>query len=228
VTIASDLQVQNYVDLRVRPRCEQLRTLLLNIADDKATLDDIYNNLTLASVKASGVLTHNGTALTNLDTVTIGTRVYTFKTVIVVANDVLIGAATASLTNLTAAINGSAGSGTTYGTGTVAHADVDAVMTGNIILTASAKVVGVGGNAIAKAEASTNLAWDAGAFLNGGVTNPTWKDARVDGPPHLALPSDVLDWNAFITALDAVRTTSNAAQYLSVLKLCVRGPQFGS
>ena len=46
---ASDAQVQAYSDQRVRPRCEQLRNLLVAIADDKATIDDIYAALTAPS-----------------------------------------------------------------------------------------------------------------------------------------------------------------------------------
>lgn len=46
MAIATDQQVQTYVDQRVRPRCEQLRALALSVDDDKATLDDIYAALT--------------------------------------------------------------------------------------------------------------------------------------------------------------------------------------
>lgn len=46
---ATNAQVQNYVDQRVRPRCEQIRSLYLAIKDDKATIDDVYANLTSGS-----------------------------------------------------------------------------------------------------------------------------------------------------------------------------------
>lgn len=120
--------------------------------------------------KASATLTHTGTALTDGDTVTIGTRTYTFKTVLTGApNEVLIGAATASLANLKAAVNGAAGAGTTYGTGTTPHTTVDATtLTGTTVLLFEAKTAGVAGNAIAKGEGSTNLAWDVGATFSGG------------------------------------------------------------
>lgn len=43
---ATNAQVQQYVNSRVRPRCEQIRALYLAIKDDKAAIDDIYANLT--------------------------------------------------------------------------------------------------------------------------------------------------------------------------------------
>lgn len=49
MALATDLQVQNYVDQRVRPRSEQLRAIVLRVADDKATIDDVYEALTQGS-----------------------------------------------------------------------------------------------------------------------------------------------------------------------------------
>ncbi len=46
---ATDQQVQNYVDQRVRPRCEQIRSLYLAVKDDKAHIDDVYAALTAGS-----------------------------------------------------------------------------------------------------------------------------------------------------------------------------------
>ncbi len=65
----------------------------------------------------------------NTETVTIGTKVYTFLTVLVDAeNNVLIGAnAAASIVNLVKAVNLEAGVGVNYGTGTTGQAGVSAV-----------------------------------------------------------------------------------------------------
>lgn len=122
-------------------------------------------------VAATATLTSTGTALTDADTVTIGDRVYTYKTVLTgAADEVLIGAATASLTNLKSAVNGTAGAGTTYGTGTVAHADVTAgTLTGTTVLDFEASTPGAAGNSLTKAETSTNLSWNAGETFSGGV-----------------------------------------------------------
>jgi len=88
-----------------------------------------------------------------------------------VANDVLIGGnAEASIDNLVAAINGAAGAGTTYGTGTVANASITSIKTDTDKVTATAKIKGVAGNSVALAETLTNAVWLAGAtFLSGGV-----------------------------------------------------------
>ena len=43
---ATNAQVQQYVNERVRPRSEQIRNLYLSCKDDKATIDDVYANLT--------------------------------------------------------------------------------------------------------------------------------------------------------------------------------------
>lgn len=42
---ATNQQVQNFVDSRVRPRAEQIRALLLAMEDDRAAFDDVYANL---------------------------------------------------------------------------------------------------------------------------------------------------------------------------------------
>jgi hypothetical protein len=52
------------------------------------------------------------------------------------------------------------------------------------------------------------------------VGSPTWADNRVDGPPHLLTPSDILAINAFMHDVrDAIK---NHAQYPIILKACVR------
>ena len=51
--------------------------------------------------------------------------------------------------------------------------------------------------------------------------SPTWTDNRLDGPPHLLTPSDVLAFNTFMHDIrDAIK---NNAQYPIVLKICTRG-----
>lgn len=43
---ATDQQVQNFVDQRLRPRCEQIRALVASLADDIAEIDQVYQALT--------------------------------------------------------------------------------------------------------------------------------------------------------------------------------------
>lgn len=124
-------------------------------------------------VNAQVTLISDGTAPSNNDTVTIGTHVYTYKTVLTgVADEVLIGAnAAAALTNLKAAINGAAGAGATYGTGTVAHTQVQATTLTATTLLIVALTAGTAGNAIASTETSSHLSFGSATLL-GGASNP--------------------------------------------------------
>lgn len=114
----------------------------------------------------------------NGDTVTVGSNVYTFQTTLTnVAGHVQLGGSLASsLSNLVAAINAGAGSGTAYAAATVIHPDVTAALSaagadigslGSIKVTAN--VVGVAGNAIPVTESGANSWW----FNEGGVDSPT-------------------------------------------------------
>lgn len=126
--------------------------------------------LTLSGlVAATGTLTASGNAANN-DTVTIGTQTYTFKTVLTgAANEVFIGVnASTSLDNLIAAINGAAGAGTTYGTGTEANTDVTALAGALDTIDVTAVIAGASGNLIASTEVSATLSW-GGATLASGV-----------------------------------------------------------
>lgn len=107
------------------------------------------------------------------DTVTIGATTYTFKTTLstgpAVANEVLIGANVAAThTNLTAAINGSAGAGTTYGTGTVANASVTAVA-GATTTALTAIATYTSGNSVVTTEVGSNTSFGAATLTGGAV-----------------------------------------------------------
>lgn len=62
--------------------------------------------------------------------------------------------------------------------------------------------------------------------------SPTWTDSRVDGPPHLLVPQDVLSWNAFMAnVIMAIEATADgntlnqiSGNWATVLKACVRSP----
>lgn len=45
-TAATNTQVQNFVDQRLRPRAEQIRALLLDMQDDVASIDSVYAAVT--------------------------------------------------------------------------------------------------------------------------------------------------------------------------------------
>jgi flagellin len=83
-------------------------------------------------------------------------------------DDVLIGATVAdTLANLAAAINGGAGAGVAYGTGTVAHSEVSAVAAVSTVAL-TAKTAGVAGNLIATTSSSAvHMAFSGATFANG-------------------------------------------------------------
>lgn len=155
----------------------------IQIADEFAGNDTTpaglaAGRLTLAGnatrANATGLLTYAAQPANN-ETVTIGSRVYTYKTTLTgAANEVKIGVdAETSRDNLVDAIMGNAGAGTTYGTGTVAHAQVLAAQGGSAsTLRVTARAVGTGGNAIATTETCAQLSWGA-ATLAGGATPET-------------------------------------------------------
>lgn len=96
----------------------------INASDSIASLVAAINQTTSF---ATGTLTLTSVP-GDAETVTLGSTVYTFNTVLGGANSVLIGgSASAAIDNLVAAITGGAGEGTVYGTGTVANADATAV-----------------------------------------------------------------------------------------------------
>lgn len=127
---------------------------------------------------ATGVLTSDTTNPADGDTVTIGSIVYEFKTALTtdpatVPYEVLIGADTnETLANLQKAINATGTPGTEYSVGTEEHPDVTCGDVAANAVTVTAKVAGLAGNDIAKAESSSHLDWDGtGGFLTGGDIN---------------------------------------------------------
>ena len=127
------------------------------------------SNQLVPAVAASLELTFSGTGTAN-DTVTIGGVVYKLVAVPADPNDIDIGAdAATSAANLAAAINGAAGAGTLYGTGTVPNPHVTASVA-DAVVTLTAKQPGAAGNAVAVAESGTGTSFAGGATaLAGGI-----------------------------------------------------------
>lgn len=123
----------------------------------------------LGQVEASGTLTLSGNA-GNTQTVTIGSKVYTFQTTLTdVDGNVLIGAAaTDSIDNLIAAIVLGSGAGTLYATSTTLHPTVYATVGAGDTMLAFAKTAGTAGNSIATTETLASGSWGA-ATLTGGA-----------------------------------------------------------
>lgn len=137
---------------------------------DAITAGSIFIPKGVNQASALQVLTCTGT-FSNGETIVIGTtalsKTYTMKTALASANDVLIGAnLAASLTNLAAAVNGSTGIGTTYGTGTLSNMEVTAVPTATT-LTITSIQPGSAGNLILTTETAANASWGASACAGG-------------------------------------------------------------
>ena len=133
--------------------------------------DKLY--MAAADVKAQATITSDTTSPSDGDTVTIGSTVYTFKTALTtdpaaVPYEVLIGVSAAvALDNLKSAINGTAGEGTTYGTGTVAHPTFEATDNANTTQKILARTAGATYNSTATTETSSHLAWGASTAFGG-------------------------------------------------------------
>ena len=95
------------------------------------------------------------------ETVTVGSKTYTFQTVLTdVDGNVLIGAdAEASMTNLAAAITLDGGAGTTYASAMTVNGSVTAYMQSATLMKAVALATGVSGNSIACTETGANASW---------------------------------------------------------------------
>lgn len=143
---------------------------------NKTTPDD-DTFLEAALIAAAGEFTMTDLP-TAAETVTVGTTdgttaaVYTWVSALAAAYDVLIGANLAACAaNLSAAINAGDGEGTTYGTDTVANADVSSATNPANQVVATALTPGTSGNSIASTETCTKAAW-GGTTLSGGQNIP--------------------------------------------------------
>jgi hypothetical protein len=132
---------------------------------------DKYLTDLVVGARALGTLTATAN-FANGETVTTGTKTYTFQTVLTnVDGNVLIGAsASDSLDNLIAAINLGAGSGTLYAAATVANTFVYAVAGAGDTLIAYALAAGAAGNAIATTETAANASWGTATLAGGSDT----------------------------------------------------------
>jgi hypothetical protein len=117
---------------------------------------------------ATGTVTFTG-APANNGSIDIGGQVYRLVTALNDPFDVLIGGSvTATAANLVAAINGDAGEGSVYGTGTQAHPDVSAANAAGVV-TVTSQVEGTAGNAVVLTEDATNTTVSGSGTLAGGT-----------------------------------------------------------
>lgn len=157
------------------------------VGSTKADPDD--NTFVSASLlNATNILTMT-TNPSASDTITVGTTngttpaVYKFVSSLVDPFDVLIGTdADETLDNLVAAINGDAGEGTTYGTGTTSNVDVNAVTLVSGQIQVFANIAGAVGNSVAVGSSSPGV-WEDPANLYGGQDIPGPSIFKFQRPP---------------------------------------------
>lgn len=174
---------------------------------NKAVPDDnTFISASLLNATNIGTMT---TQPSNGNTVTVGTTdgttpaVYTFKTSVTTAFDVLIDtSAQNTLINLLNAINAGAGSGTKYGTGTTSNFDVTAsqLVVGQIEVVAN--LAGTGGNSIPSTRTGTVFAW-ASSTLTGGANIPGPTDFLFQRPPNNTTIISALQTNIRALKTDA-------------------------
>jgi hypothetical protein len=165
-------------------------TFKTNLTEVKAT-DTVSTTGTPVSTRASGTLTSSSTGPGNNDTVVIGSTTYTFKTSLTgAANEVVRdGTIDTALTNLAAAVNGSAGAGTTYGTGTVANTSASAgAVTSHVLTITAISYKAATGNAVTFTKTASNLAISGSGTLASGAN----ETVNVNGHTYI-----------FVEALDA-------------------------
>ena len=171
-------------------------------------------------VAATGTITTDETLVANGATVLIGTTTYTYKTALTaepVAYEVLIGGNyTEMLNNLAAAINGTAGEGSTYSTGTVAHPLVTAGAVHNGAFTVTAKTVGFAGN-VDSTSSDAHFAWGAGTLI-GGIDAAVANDVLIGESAETAIDNLVLA----ITAGDGAGTNYANGTTVNALATAVK------
>lgn len=135
----------------------------LDLVDHALSNLKIEEGTPVNAVAARGTLTvtAGGNQIADTNTVTIGTKVYTFKTVLTPAEgEVLIGANdTAALLNLKNAINHTGTPDTDYSCAAV-HPTVTGISSSATTLIVAAKTAGTAGNIIPSTETGAELSWD--------------------------------------------------------------------
>lgn len=186
----------------IRP--EDLAHKYLTVAED-TPIDDNYVAADFIAATAQLILSSN--PLTT-ETVVVGGTTYTFVTALstgpTVADEVLIGAdRDESIANLIAAVNGGAGEGTTYSTGTVVNPDATALETGNGEITFTATSQGVGGNSTTSTTTVTGGNFENGSTFTGGLDIPGPQDFLLGPLPPLTTQVRGIQFTPRLSKVDA-------------------------
>lgn len=178
-------------------------------ADDKAramvTATRLLNRQSwqgTANPLAIGILTLTANPL-DTETVTIGSKVYTYQSVLTdVDGNVLIGAdADASIVNLIVAINLGAGSGTAYAASTTLNTDVSAEAISGSRLLAVSKTAGA--TSVATTTTVSGASWGASTLAASSLAWPRSSVTDADGNAvdDDSIPQAVIDGFITLSAL---------------------------
>lgn len=149
---------------------------------DKPFRDDTFVEAAYLPAEGTFELTANPL---NGEEIVIGADTYTFNTVLGGAYSVLIGIdEDETLDNLIAAVEGGAGIGTIYGTGTVANADAGAEPLPGAIARIVALVPGTAGNSIVFTTDVTGAIISGSGTLTGGVDIPAASEYILERLPR--------------------------------------------
>lgn len=146
-----------------------------------------------AGVAATGTLAMNTEQPHDGDTVILGNTTYTFKTALTpTAGQVLIDDTTEhSMDNLIAAIEGGAGEGTKYATGTLSQGMVTASKATADTMLVTYESVGFLGNQYDTLGTATHATWGA-ITLTGGVDAQSANDVLIGGTAEISIDNLVL------------------------------------
>jgi len=200
-----------------------------NVSSDQAVAASVTLTLTGAivpGVHAESIITSDATAPANDSVVVIGDRTYTYKTTLTgAADEVLIGASAATaLDNLKSAINATAGAGTTYGTGTVEHADVVATDNTDTTQKIVAKTSGTAANSLATTTDDAHLSWEdttLGGGTGSSVTGVAGETVVINGTTYTF--EDVLTEDYTDAVANQIHFGADSAAALDNLKHVVNG-----
>jgi hypothetical protein len=166
-------------------------------------------------------LTSNGKNVSDGDTITVASTVYTFKKVLASAYDVKIGdTAHESLVNLYKAVNATGVALTNYFTGTLVHPTAIAYNLTDTTFVVVARTIGTGGNSIATTSTATNFTFGDTTMAGGVATTSATITVNTTVYTAVKVLSETYGLTA---AANQVKWTTSEAVFLDNLKLAING-----
>lgn len=149
-------------------------------------------------------VTGGGNQIADGDTVTIDTKIYTFKTTLTpTEGEILIGADdTAALLNLSNALDLAGAAGVDYSVAAI-HPTVTKISSDALTMIVEVRIPGTDGDSIVSTEVAAELSWDGGGTLGTTVAGVDCPAADADG----VIVTDVSAGSSLVTATQGGGTT---------------------